>query len=151
MKPFFAIVSLTLKNAVRSHVFQLLLLVLMLCVGIIPLSIGGGSALDFVRVSLLYSIWSIVVILALASLWLGCFIMAQDVDSYQLHMIVSKPISKVTIWLGKWTGVNLINLLLLLVSGVFIYGIIMYRYNNSDFPAEEREKIRNEVMVGISV
>ena len=29
MKPFFAIVGLTLKNALRSHIFQLLLLVLL--------------------------------------------------------------------------------------------------------------------------
>ena len=149
MKPFFAIVSLTLKNAVRSHVFQLLLLVLMLCVGIIPLSIGGGSALDFVRVSLLYSIWSIVVILALASLWLGCFIMAQDVDSYQLHMVVTKPVSRVVIWLGKWTGINLINITLLIISLVAVYGIVMYRYQNDDrFTQADRRQIASEVLVG---
>ena len=88
MRPFFAIINLTLKNASRSHVFQILLVILLLCVGIIPYSIGGGSPLDFVRVSLLYSIWAIVLVLALASLWLGCFIMAQDVDSYQLHMVL---------------------------------------------------------------
>ena len=149
MKPFFAIVSLTLKNAVRSHVFQLLLLVLMLCVGIIPLSIGGGSALDFVRVSLLYSIWSIVVILALASLWLGCFIMAQDVDSYQLHMVVTKPVSRVVIWLGKWTGINLINITLLIISLVAVYGIVMYRYQKDDrFTQADRRQIASEVLVG---
>ena len=149
MKPFFAIVSLTLKNAVRSHVFQLLLLVLMLCVGIIPLSIGGGSALDFVRVSLLYSIWSIVVILALASLWLGCFIMAQDVDSYQLHMVVTKPVSRVVIWLGKWTGINLINISLLIISLIAVYGIVMYRYQNDDrFTQADRRQISSEVLVG---
>ncbi len=149
MKPFFAIVALTLKNAVRSHVFQLLLLVLMLCVGIIPLSIGGGSALDFVRVSLLYSIWSIVVVLALASLWLGCFIMAQDVDSYQLHMVVTKPVSRVVIWLGKWTGINLINITLLMISLAAVYGIVMYRYRSDDrFTQADRRQIASEVLVG---
>ena len=149
MKSFFAIVALTLKNAVRSHVFQLLLLVLMLCVGIIPLSIGGGSALDFVRVSLLYSIWSIVVVLALASLWLGCFVMAQDVDSYQLHMVVTKPVSRVVIWLGKWTGINLINITLLIISLAAVYGIVMYRYRNDDrFTQADRRQIASEVLVG---
>ena len=149
MKPFFAIVALTFKNAVRSHVFQLLLLVLMLCVGIIPLSIGGGSALDFVRVSLLYSIWSIVVVLALASLWLGCFIMAQDVDSYQLHMVVTKPVSRVVIWLGKWTGINLINITLLMISLAAVYGIVMYRYRSDDrFTQADRRQIASEVLVG---
>ena len=36
----------------------------------------------------------------------------------------------------------------LIDSAFLIYGIILYRYNNGDFPKEEREKIRNEVMVG---
>lgn len=148
MRPFFAIVKLTLRHAIRSHIFQLLLGVLAFAVLFIPSTVGGGTASDFIKVSLLYSLWAVSIILALASIWLGCFVMTSDVDSYQLHMIVSKPISKVTIWLGKWTGVNLINLFLLLLSGFFIYGIILYRYNNEDFPAEEREKIRNEVMVG---
>ena len=149
MKPFFAIVGLTLKNALRSHIFQILLLVLLLCVGIIPMSIGGGSALDFVRVSLLYSIWSIVVILALSSLWLGCFVMAQDVDSYQLHMVVTKPISRPLIWLGKWTGINLINISLLVISLTAVYCIVMYRYRSDDrFTQADRRQIASEVLVG---
>ena len=52
MRPFSAIVKLTLRNALRSHVFQLLLVLLLFCVTVIPLSIGGGSAQDFIRVSL---------------------------------------------------------------------------------------------------
>ena len=149
MKPFFAIIGLTLKNALRSHVFQILLLLLMLCVGIIPFSIGGGSAQDFVRVSLLYSIWAITLILALSSLWLGCFIMAHDIDSYQLHMVVTKPISRVTIWLGKWTGINLINFTLLLIALGAVYGIVMYRYNSDDrFTQADRQRIASEVLVG---
>ena len=148
MRPFFAIVKLTFKHALRSHIFQLLLGVLVFAVLFIPTTVGAGTASDFIRVSLLYSLWAVSVILALSSIWLGCFVMTTDVDSYQLHMIVSKPVSKVIIWLGKWTGVNLINLILLLVSSLFIYGIIQYRFSREDFPEEEREKIRNEVMAG---
>ena len=149
MRPFFAITGLTLKNALRSHVFQILLLLLLLCVGIIPFSIGGGSAQDFVRVSLLYSIWTITLILALSSLWLGCFIMAQDVDSYQLHMVTAKPVSRLVIWLGKWTGINIINFVLLFISLTAVYGIVMYRYNKDDrFTQADRERIASEVLVG---
>ncbi|MBR2720206.1 MAG: hypothetical protein IKB74_02615, partial [Lentisphaeria bacterium] len=149
MRPFFAITGLTLKNALRSHVFQILLLLLLLCVGIIPFSIGGGSAQDFVRVSLLYSIWTITLVLALSSLWLGCYIMAQDVDSYQLHMVTAKPVSRVVIWLGKWIGINLINFTLLIISLAAVYGIVMYRYNKDDrFTQADRARIASEVLVG---
>ena len=82
MKPFWAIVKLTLRNAVRSHLFQLLLFLLLLCVVLIPSTISGdGTAGGFIRISLLYSLSAVSTILALSSIWLGCFVMAQDIDN----------------------------------------------------------------------
>ena len=99
MKPFWAIVKLTLRNAVRSHLFQLLLFLLLLCVVLIPSTISGdGTAGGFIRISLLYSLSAVSTILALSSIWLGCFVMAQDIDNYQLHMVVTKPVSRVKIF-----------------------------------------------------
>ena len=126
----------------------LLMLVLLLAVVFIPGTVGAGTASDFIRVTLLYSLSAVSLILALSSLWLGCYTMTHDVDSYQLHMITSKPIDRITIWLAKWVGVNVINLLLLLLSSGVIFAIIQYRFNNSEFAPAEKEKIRNEVLVG---
>lgn len=149
MKAFWAIVKLTFRNAIRSHIFQLLLLLLLLCVILIPGTVSGdGTARGFIRISLLYSLSAVSTILALSSVWLGCFVMTQDVDNYQLHMVVTKPVSRVSIWLAKWVGVNLIHLVLLAVATLSIYFIILYKYNQQEFSAEERERIRNEVLVG---
>ncbi|MBS1369519.1 MAG: hypothetical protein HPZ91_06130 [Lentisphaeria bacterium] len=149
MKSFWAIVKLTFRNALRSHIFQLLLLLLLLAVIIIPTTVSGdGTAGGFIRVSLLYSLSTVGSILALSSIWLGCHAMTQDVDSYQLHMVVTKPVSRIRIWLAKWVGVYLVHLFLLLLASTAIYFIILYKYNEQDFPQQEREKIRNEVMVG---
>ncbi|MDR0932617.1 MAG: hypothetical protein LBM70_06300 [Victivallales bacterium] len=149
MNSFWAIVKLTFRNAFRSHIFQLLLLLLLLSVIIIPSTVSGdGTAGGFIRVSLLYSLSTVGSILALSSIWLGCHAMTQDIDNYQLHMVVTKPISRIRIWLAKWMGIYLVHLILLLVASGAIYFIILYKYNQQDFPPAEREKIRNEVMVG---
>lgn len=148
MRAFFAIAGLTLRHALRSHIFQLLLLVLLLAVVFIPGTVGAGTASDFIRVTLLYSLSAVSLILALSSLWLGCYTMTHDVDSYQLHMITSKPVSRVTIWCAKWFGVNVINLILLLAASGVIFAIIQYRFARSEFDPAEKEKIRNEVLVG---
>ena len=72
MKALWAITKLTFRNALRSHVFQLLLLVLVLCVVLIPTTVSGGAvAGDFIRVSLLYSLWTIGAVLGLSSIWLS--------------------------------------------------------------------------------
>ena len=161
MKAFKAIVALTFRNALRSHVFQLLLVLLLLCVTVIPFSISVGKTDDLIRVSLLYSLWTVSIILSLSSLWLGCYVMSHDIDSYQIHMVVSKPVSRLTVWLGKWVGVNLINIVLLLLAGAVIYGIVMFRYNAAgeegkfadrelarENAAMEKERIRSQVLVG---
>jgi len=149
MKSYWAIVKLTFRNALRSHIFQLLLLLLLLAVLVIPTTVSGdGTAGGFIRVSLLYSLSTVSTILALSSVWLGCHAMTQDIDNYQIHMVVTKPVSRIRIWLAKWMGVYLIHLLLLLVSSMTIYFIILYKYNQQGFPEKERQKIRNEVMVG---
>lgn len=148
MKAFTAIVKLTLRNAVRSHIFQLLLLFLVLCVSFVPTTVGGGTASEFIRVSLLYSLWGVGAILSLSALWVGCHVMSADVDNYQLHMVVGKPVSRVTVWLAKWVGVCILHIVLLVMAGAAIYLVVTWRFAHGDFPEEERAKIRNEVMVG---
>ena len=161
MKAFKAIIALTFRNAVRSHIFQLLLVLLLLCVTVIPVSVSVGKTDDLIRVSLLYSLWTVSIILTLSSLWLGCYIMSHDIDSYQIHMVVSKPVSRITLWLGKWVGINLINFVLLLLSGIVIYAVVMIRYNAAgeaeqyadrslarEMAAKEKERIRSQVLVG---
>ena len=83
MRAFWAIVKLTYRHAIRSHIFQLLAGLLVFCVLFIPTTVGGGTASEFIRVSLLYSFWAVSIVLALSSIWLGCFAMTHDVDSYQ--------------------------------------------------------------------
>ena len=161
MKAFRAIIALTFRNAVRSHIFQLLLILLLLCVTVIPFSVSVGKPEDLIRVSLLYSLWSVSIILALSSLWLGCYVMSHDIDSYQIHMVVSKPVSRITIWIGKWLGINLLNFILLFVAMLTVYGMVMFRYHSAgkeDMLADrelarqnaraEKARIRSQVLVG---
>ncbi len=149
LKAFCAIVHLTLRTAIRSHIFQLLLGILLLCVTLIPTTLSGdGTATGFIQISLLYSLSAVMLVLSLSSIWLGCSAMTQDIDSYQLHMVITKPVSRVTIWLGKFSGIMLINLVLLTLSTAAIYFIIVGKFYQQDFSKEDRARIENEVMVG---
>ncbi|MHB9139927.1 MAG: hypothetical protein ACYC4Q_11050 [Victivallaceae bacterium] len=149
MTSFRAIVKLTFRNAVRSHIFQLLLFLLLLCVVLIPYTItGDGTARGYIQISLLYSLSAVAFVLSLSSVWLGCFLMTRDVESYQLHMVITKPISRITIWLGKWTGIILIHIILLFIASSMVYGIVLWKYSLQSFSDTERALIENEVMVG---
>ena len=149
MKAFWAIVRLTNRNALRSHIFQLLLALLLIAVIVIPTTISGDwTAMGFIQIALQYSLAAIMFVLALSSVWLSCFAMTQDVETYQLHMVVSKPVSRVTLWLAKATGVFLLHLVLLILATTVVYFAVLWRYNQQDFSEQERQRIENEVLVG---
>ena len=149
MTSFLAIVKLTCRSAMRSHVFQFLLFLLILGVFLVPNSIkGDGTAYSYMQVSLEYSLSYVTVLLMLSGIWLGCQMMTADVEDCRLHLIVVKPVSRWVVWLGKFTGVLLILTSLLIISSVVIYGFIMYLYSRQNFSEEERKKMENEVLTG---
>jgi len=146
MKPFWTIVKLSCRNAVRSHIFQILFAILVLCVVFIPATIeGDGTARGFIQVSLKFSLFAISLMLSLSAIWSGCMTMTQDIDGYQLHMVVSKPVSRVTVWLAKWTGVFLIHFTLLVIASILVYVVVMARYNAYSVDPEELERVSAQV------
>jgi hypothetical protein len=149
MKAFWAIIKITFKSAIRSHIFQLLLFVLALCVFFIPATISGdGTAHGFIQISLKYSMSAVAFVLSLSSIWLACQILSRDVENYELHMVVSKPASRITIWLAKWTGICIIHLILLFTAAAVVYFSVIWQYNSRNFNKFEKERIDNEVLVG---
>jgi hypothetical protein len=149
MKAFWAIIKITFKSAIRSHIFQLLLFILALCVVFIPATISGdGTAHGFIQISLKYSLTAVAFVLSLSSIWLSCQLLSRDVENYELHMVVSKPVSRVTIWLAKWTGICIIHLTLLFIAAAVVYFSVIWQYNNRDFKEFEKRRIDNEVLVG---
>jgi len=148
MRAFLAIAALTVRHALRSHLFQLLLGLLLLCVAVIPATAGDSTAAGFIQVSLLYSLSTVLLVLSLASVWLGCFVMCHDIDSYQLHMVITKPVSRVTVWLGKFAGILAINTVLLIVSTAAVFTIVMWKFEQTKFAPEDRQRAENEVLAG---
>ena len=149
MISFLAIVKLTCRSAVRSHVFQFLLFLLLLGVFLVPNTIkGDGTPYSYIQVSLEYSLTFITVMLMLSGVWLGCQTMTADVEDCRLHLIVVKPISRYLVWLGKLTGVLVVLTTLLIIASAVVYGFILYQYSRQDFSKEERARMENEVLTG---
>ena len=149
MTSFFAIVKLTYKSAIRSHIFQILLAILIFTIIALPLTVtGDGTARAHIQVSLQYCLGAISFLLSLSTIWIGCYTMGNDIETYQLHMVITKPISRVKIWLAKCTGIILLHGLLLFISSILIYGLIIWQFNKRSFSDIEKKQINNEVLVG---
>lgn len=149
MKAFSAIVKLTCRSAVRSHFFRGLMVIFLCCVFLIPVLVeSDGTPAGLVRITLEYSFGLMALILSLSAVWLGASEITADVEDSRLHMIVTKPVSRPVIFLGKFTGVVLIHAVLLLMASAVVYGLTLYRIAATDFTPEERLRLDEEIMVG---
>src|SRR5882724_11076641 len=146
MHRLLAIAQLTLKAAVRYRLVQILIVLLLGAVVGLPAIIKhDGTAQGFTQILLTYTLGTITTLLGFATLWLACGTLARDVEECQMQMVAVKPIARWEIWLGKWTGIMFLNLLLLAVSGVAVYFLMQWRAGQ--LSPETQQQLRNEVLV----
>ena len=146
MKRLLAIAKLTLKAAFRYRLVQILIVLLLGAVMGLPAIIKhDGTAQGFTQILLTYTLGTITTLLGFATLWLACGTLARDVEECQMQMVAVKPIARWEIWLGKWTGIMFLNLLLLAVSGLAVYFLMQWRAGQ--LSPEAQQQLRNEVLV----
>src|SRR5437667_4573692 len=146
MQRLFAIAKLTLKAALRYRLVQVLTVLLLgAVVGLPGIIKHDGTAQGFTQILLTYTLGTITTLLGFATLWLACGTLARDVEECQMQMVAVKPIARWEIWVGKWTGIMLLNLLLLAVSGVAVYVLMQWRAGQ--LSPETQQELRNEVLV----
>ncbi|HPN84453.1 MAG TPA: hypothetical protein PK821_03855, partial [Victivallales bacterium] len=149
MRALIAITKLTCKATLRSYVFHFLFLLLIAVIFILPNAIvSDGTARGLIRISLKYCLGVSGFILSLSTIWVSCFALSNDLETYQMHMLSVKPVSRIVIWIGKFLGVVVLHGVLLLLASLVIYGFTIFQFSRSDFSAEEKERIKNEVLVG---
>jgi hypothetical protein len=146
MQRTLAIAFLTVKAAFRFRLILLLGVLLLTIVILLPLFIkDDGTARGFTQILLTYTLGSITTLLALATLWLACGTLARDVEECQMQMIAVKPVARWQIWLGKWTGIMMLNIALLAVTGGTVLGLLQWRAGR--LSPEQQDILRNEVLV----
>jgi len=146
MQRIFAITWLTWKAALRFKLFVVIAALLILAVVGLPLVIkDDGTARGFTQIILTYTLSAITGLLGFSTLWLSCGTLARDIEECQIQVVVTKPVARWQIWLGKWLGLVTLNAALLAISGACVYGLLQWRATK--LPAAEQEKLRSEVLV----
>lgn len=145
-RPMFAMAWLTVKAALRYRLVQILAVLLLAAVIFIPAIVKhDGTAKGFTQILLTYSMGSVAMLMGFATLWLACGTLARDVEECQMQMVAVKPIGRWEIWLGKWLGLVLLNVLLLSVAGAAMYGVLTWRARL--LAPEALEELQTKVLV----
>ena len=141
-----AVMGLTWKAAFRFRLFIVVTVLLLAAVVGLPLLIkDDGTARGFTQILLTYTLSTITALLGLSTLWLACGTLARDIEECQMQMVVTKPIARWQIWLGKWLGLMSLNAALLAISGLSVFLLLQWRATK--LPEAEQQILRNEVLV----
>src|SRR5580693_2126056 len=146
MQRILAIAGLTWKAALRFKLFLVIAVLLILAVVGLPLVIqDDGTAQGFTQIILTYTLSTITVLLGLSTLWLSCGTLARDIEECQIQVVVTKPVARWQIWLGKWLGIVTLNAALLAISGACVYGLLQWQVSRK--PAAIQQVLRDEILV----
>lgn len=144
MRSLLAIARLTFKSAFRFRLVPLLAVLLIGTVFLLPSTIkDDGTARGLTQIVLTYTLGITIAVLGLTTLWLACGTLARDIDDCTIQIVVVKPVARWQIWLGKWGGLMLVNLLLLTLASSVIYAQLLWRARR--LPPAEQEVLRDEV------
>lgn len=141
-----AIAKLTLKAAFRFRLVWILAALLFVAVGVLPVFLKDvGRAQDLAQLLLTYTLSATLGVLGFATLWLACGTLARDIEECQLQMVAVKPVARWEIWAGKWIGIMLVNLLLMIFAGLAIFSMLFWRVTRLD--TEKQQELHSEVLV----
>ncbi len=128
-----AIARNTLRAASRSRVALVLLILLVTVALALPRALkGDGTPASEIRMLLTWTLGTAVVLLAIATLWLGCSTTAGEIDDATLTGVKVSPVRSFEICLGKWLGLMTLNTVLLLVVIV----LFSVQISLSNFPSD---------------
>ncbi len=146
MQRILTIAWLTWKAALRFKLFLVIAVLLIAAVVGLPLVIeDDGTAQGFTQIILTYTLSAITGLLGLSTLWLACGTLARDIEECQIQVVVTKPIARWQIWIGKWLGIVTLNAALLVISGGCVFGLLQWRAGK--LPAAQQKILREQVLV----
>lgn len=146
MRRTWAIARLTFQEGLRMRLVLVFLIVLVFLVLRLPFAVRGDETLaGRLQNFLAYALGALSLLLSLATIFFSCATLSNELKERSLHLVVTKPVTRFQILVGKWLGVNLLNLLILVLSGAAIYGFALWIRGQPEQFVRDRYKIRDVV------
>ncbi len=148
MRKVWAIIRLTLAELIRTRVavaFVLLLIGMMTL--IVTTAKGDGTLMGKVQMFISYSVGVIYSLLALLVILLSCRVIDEDIKTMRIDSLVSKPIARWQLLLGRWAGIIILATGLLVASMSAVYIITQLYVRSTPVKSMDRFKVENYVLV----
>jgi len=127
MKKILAIAVNTLKQSLRMKVALIVIFFLLLTIMAMPFMLKSDETQKGqVQLVLAYSLTMASFMLAMLTIFLSTGTLSQEIESKQIHTVVTKPVARWQILLGKWIAIVVLNVVLLGIMSSVTYGVVRY-------------------------
>jgi len=146
MKRTLAIARLTFQEGIRMRIVVVLVLLLVFIVLRLPFALRGDETLSGrLQTFLSYSLGAVSLLMCLATVFFSCATLCNEFQTRTLHLVLTKPVHRFEVLVGKWLGVNLLNLLIVGVAAVAIYGLAVFIKNQPVSFERDRYQVRDVI------
>lgn len=85
-------------------------------------------------------------VLSVMTILLACGALVQEIREKQIFMVATKPIPRWQIVAGKWLGIGVLNLVVLVLAYGVLLGFVWYLKNQPEQIAGDKDRVQAEVM-----
>jgi len=145
MRSIWAVATNTIKQAVRmkiAAVFIVLLLVLLPVMGVSMT--GDGTLKGRLQTFVSYGLSLTNLLLCLLTIIVSIYTLTNDIQQRQIYTVITKPVRRYQLLLGKLLGVVLLSTALLVLFSVIIYVITIYTPKIYDADEADIIQVKNE-------
>jgi hypothetical protein len=145
MRKMWAVATNTIRQALRmkvAAVFFVLLLVLLPVMG--STATGDGTLKGRLQTFVSYGLSLTSVLLSLLTIIVSTYTVTSDIEHRQIYTVVTKPIRRYQIVLGKVLGVIVLDVVLLVLFAGIVYGVTAWVPRFVNATQEERQAVDNE-------
>ncbi len=145
MGSIWAVAANTIKQALRMRIAVVFIVLLLFLLPVMGLSTVGDATLKGrLQTFVSYGLSLTSLLLCLLTIIASVYSLTSDIKQMQIQTVITKPIRRPQLLLGKLLGVIILNAALLVLFSAVIYAIVIYTPKFSNVPEDEVAQAENE-------
>jgi len=145
MRRVWAVATNTIRQALRMKVALVFLLLLLVLLPVLAFTAtGDGTLKGRLQTFVSYGLSLTSLLLSLLTIIVAIYSITSDIEHHQIYTVVTKPIRRYQLILGKFLGVVVLDIALLTLFAGIIYGGVTLLPRFIKASDEERVQIDNE-------
>jgi hypothetical protein len=145
MHSIWAVATNTIKQALRMKIAAVFIILLVVLLPVMGASMtGDGTLKGRLQTFVSYGLSLTSLLLCLLTIIVSIYSLTSDIEQRQIYTVLTKPVRRFQLLLGKLLGVILLDVALLVLFSAIIYGITIYIPKFYNATEAELAQVENE-------